>query len=152
MRGLPGRTRADGGHGLGRRLADAEDVRQRGDDSSVVASDGICLTAGGAAAYDAAPRSRSPPAAERTPSTGRHCPTTLRDATGERCLDIVDAQTAAGSAVQSFACNGTPDQVWVANAQQELFNPQSGRCLDGSRMTIMDCTGKAGQRWRLPTG
>ncbi|MET8565968.1 ricin-type beta-trefoil lectin domain protein [Streptomyces flaveolus] len=77
---------------------------------------------------------------------------TLRNGTGDRCLDLLDARTDAGSPVQLFACNTTPAQTWVHNGSQELFNPASGRCLDAAQLSIMDCTGGSGQRWRMPTG
>jgi hypothetical protein len=66
--------------------------------------------------------------------------------------------TAAGTRVQLWTCNGTGAQVWQAQTDGTLRNPQSGRCLEVAGTTaadrlptrIADCSTAANQRWTLP--
>ena len=66
--------------------------------------------------------------------------------------------TANGADVQLWDCNGTGAQVWQAQSNQTLRNPQSNKCLDargnssadGTRLQIWDCFAGANQRWILP--
>ncbi|MFF5230822.1 ricin-type beta-trefoil lectin domain protein [Dactylosporangium sp. NPDC000521] len=70
------------------------------------------------------------------------------------CLDVANAGTGNGNAVQLYSCNGTAAQKWIYRGDF-LYNPHSGRCLDvansgtsaGNQVIIWDCTGSANQRW-----
>jgi hypothetical protein len=42
--------------------------------------------------------------------------------------------------------------VWVYGPNGELRNPRSDLCLDGTTLTLQDCTGAAGQQWTIPAG
>ncbi|MFI8008213.1 RICIN domain-containing protein [Streptomyces sp. NPDC086010] len=123
-----------------------------GHQNSVVASTGACLTAGeaiGGGGTSVLPAPCDGSAAQTWYLTSDGA---LRSGAGDWCLDVVDARLDRGAPVQLFACNTTPAQVWVHDASRRLVNPQSGRCLDADGMTLQDCTGGAGQRWRMPTG
>src|SRR6266540_3680630 len=77
---------------------------------------------------------------------------------GGKCVDVQWAGTANGTLIQLWDCNGTGAQVWQAQSNGTLRNPQSGRCLDakdvssadGTRLQIWDCFGGSNQVWRLP--
>ena len=45
-------------------------------------------------------------------------------------MDVTAAGTANGTKVQLYDCNGTGAQVWQAQSNGALVNPESGRCLD----------------------
>jgi beta-glucanase (GH16 family) len=69
------------------------------------------------------------------------------------CLDIAGGGTGNGTQLQLHNCTGNAAQVWVANANGTLSNPQSGRCMDtpggntanGTRLQIWDCNGTGAQ-------
>ena len=75
-----------------------------------------------------------------------------------KCLDVANAGTANGTAVQLYTCNGTAAQSWTLQSDGTLLNPASGRCLDdpngsttaGTALRLFDCSGSAGQVWRFP--
>jgi hypothetical protein len=73
---------------------------------------------------------------------------------GDNCLDIQQSGTANGSTVQTYPCNGSGAQKWIAKNDGTLFNPQSGRCLNapngGASLQIWDCNGSSGQTFALP--
>jgi glucosylceramidase len=70
-----------------------------------------------------------------------------------KCLDVAGANSANGTAVQLYACNGTPAQQWTFGADGTVR--ALGKCLDvrdnstadGARLQIWDCGGAANQRW-----
>jgi hypothetical protein len=73
------------------------------------------------------------------------------------CMDIVGGGTADATPVDLYPCNGTGAQVWLPQSNGELYNPQSGKCLDdtdagGSRtpLDIWDCVDSADQQWTVP--
>jgi hypothetical protein len=75
------------------------------------------------------------------------------------CLDVNGAGTANGTLVDLYTCNGTGAQVWEPQANGELLNPNSGKCLDdtgyggsGTQVQIWACAGTANQQWTLPSG
>ncbi|HEU5268701.1 MAG TPA: polysaccharide lyase family 7 protein, partial [Jatrophihabitans sp.] len=64
-----------------------------------------------------------------------------------------------GTTVDLYDCNGTSAQVWVPQANGELLNPNSGKCLDdtgyggsGTQAQIWSCTDTSNQQWTLPSG
>jgi len=69
------------------------------------------------------------------------------------------AGTADGTKIQLWTCNGSGAQNWVAQADQTVRNPQSGKCLDvsanssadGQDVHLWTCHGQANQRWILPS-
>jgi hypothetical protein len=74
-----------------------------------------------------------------------------------KCLDIVGGGTANGTLVDLYTCNGTGAQVWEPQSNKELYNPQSGKCLDdtgsggsGTQLQIWACADSANQQWTLP--
>jgi hypothetical protein len=76
------------------------------------------------------------------------------------CLDVVgNTSTADGTRVDLWGCNGGANQVWEPQANGELLNPQSGKCLDdpassttpGTQLEIWDCNDGANQQWTLPS-
>ena len=75
-----------------------------------------------------------------------------------KCLDVAGAGTANGTQVQLYDCNGTGAQIWQAQSNGELVNPNSGKCLDdtgfggaGTQLQIWSCSGGTNQAWTLPT-
>jgi alpha-galactosidase len=72
---------------------------------------------------------------------------------GNKCLDVPNHATAAGTTVDIWDCNGGANQRWTVSGQtvQAL-----GKCLDaptnataGTKVQIWDCSGAANQRWNL---
>lgn len=74
-----------------------------------------------------------------------------------RCLDVNGNLTTAGTAVQTWACNGVGGQRWVSRANGALVNPASNLCLDSpngatgneTRLRIWPCNGAAAQTFFL---
>ncbi|WP_435136555.1 ricin-type beta-trefoil lectin domain protein [Actinacidiphila sp. bgisy144] len=77
---------------------------------------------------------------------------------GGKCADVAGGNSANGTAVQLYDCNGTSAQQWTAsgNTLQAL-----GKCLDvtsagtadGTPTQLYDCNGTAAQQWtRGPNG
>jgi hypothetical protein len=74
-----------------------------------------------------------------------------------KCLDVNGAGTANGTTVDLYDCNGTGAQVWEPQSNGELFNPNSGKCLDdtgyggsGTQVQIWACADTSNQQWTLP--
>ncbi|MGW4790968.1 extracellular catalytic domain type 1 short-chain-length polyhydroxyalkanoate depolymerase [Nonomuraea sp. NPDC004297] len=71
-----------------------------------------------------------------------------------RCLDVPNAATADGTAVQLWDCNGQANQQWAATSAGEL-RVYGNKCLDaggtgnGAVIQIYSCHGGANQQWRL---
>ena len=73
-----------------------------------------------------------------------------------KCMDVAAANSANGTKVQLYDCNGTTAQQWAAGANASLTS--LGKCLDaagpssadGTQLQIWSCTGAANQRWTLP--
>jgi len=72
---------------------------------------------------------------------------------GGKCLDVAGANSADGTAVQLYTCNGSAAQQWTVGTDGTLR--ALGKCLDvkdagttnGSRVQIWACGGGANQRW-----
>lgn len=70
-----------------------------------------------------------------------------------KCLDVADASTANGTAVQLYTCNGTAAQRWTVGSDGTVR--ALGKCLDaaaagtadGTRVQLYDCNGTGAQRW-----
>ncbi len=73
---------------------------------------------------------------------------------GGKCVDVSGANTANGTAIQLWTCNGTNAQQWshVGNTYQAL-----GKCMDvtaagtanGTKVQLYDCNGTGAQQWTV---
>ncbi|MFY1633927.1 lectin [Solwaraspora sp. WMMB335] len=72
---------------------------------------------------------------------------------GGKCVDVAAANTANGTQIQLYDCNGTAAQRWTWAADGSVR--ALGKCLDvaaggtanGTRVQLYDCNGTAAQRW-----
>ena len=74
-----------------------------------------------------------------------------------KCMDINGGGTANGTTVDLYDCNNTGAQVFIPQSNGELYNPQSGKCLDdtgyggsGTQLQIWACADTSNQVWNLP--
>jgi glucosylceramidase len=73
---------------------------------------------------------------------------------GGKCVDVAGANTANGTAVQLYDCNGTAAQRWTVAADGSL--QALGKCMDitsagtanGTQIQLYDCNGTAAQKWQ----
>ena len=86
-------------------------------------------------------------------------PATADAATGQltglagKCADVAGANSANGTAVQLYDCNGTGAQQWTTNADGSIQS--LGKCLDvtsastadGTPIQLWDCNGSGAQKW-----
>jgi hypothetical protein len=79
----------------------------------------------------------------------------------QKCLDLSGGETAAGTLVQLWDCNGTPNQRWLfsAGSWQIRFAAKSNMCLDnlsggaaGNKLGLWGCNGGSNQRWGYDSG
>jgi len=75
-----------------------------------------------------------------------------------KCLDLPGWQTAAGTPVNIYDCNGGTNQVWTLDANGTIHPSfDSTKCLDlpngqttnGTPIHIYDCNGGSNQQWTL---
>jgi alpha-galactosidase len=74
-----------------------------------------------------------------------------------KCLDAYNNQTAPGTKVEIWDCNGQANQQWSVNADGTISGVQSGLCLDvtsngtanNSPVELWTCNGGSNQRWTL---
>ena len=72
---------------------------------------------------------------------------------GGKCVDVAGANTANGTPVQLYDCNGTPAQQWTVASDGTLR--ALGKCLDvtgggtgdGTKVQLYDCNGSGAQKW-----
>ncbi|WP_189189787.1 lectin [Streptomyces albiflavescens] len=72
-----------------------------------------------------------------------------------KCLDVAGANSANGTAVQLYDCNGTAAQQWTVGSDGTIR--ALGKCLDvtgnstanGARLQLWDCTGGPNQKWTV---
>ncbi len=72
-----------------------------------------------------------------------------------KCLDVAGANSANGTPVQIYDCNGTTAQQWTVGADGTIR--ALGKCLDvtgnstanGARVQLWSCTGGANQKWTV---
>ncbi|MBS2549387.1 ricin-type beta-trefoil lectin domain protein [Catenulispora sp. NL8] len=72
---------------------------------------------------------------------------------GGKCVDVAGANTANGTAVQLYDCNGTGAQQWTVGTDGTIR--ALGKCLDvtgagtanGTQVQLYDCNGTAAQQW-----
>ncbi|MFI9592605.1 PHB depolymerase family esterase [Nonomuraea sp. NPDC052265] len=71
-----------------------------------------------------------------------------------RCVDVPNAGTADGTAVQLWDCNGRTNQQWTQTSAGEL-RVYGNKCLDaagtgnGAKIQIYSCWGGDNQKWRV---
>ncbi|MFD7444832.1 RICIN domain-containing protein [Streptomyces sp. NPDC059909] len=74
---------------------------------------------------------------------------------GGKCVDVAGANTANGTPVQLYDCNGTAAQTWDVAADGTV--KALGKCLDvasggtsnGTVVQLWDCNGTAAQQWTV---
>lgn len=72
---------------------------------------------------------------------------------GGKCIDVAAANTANGTAIQLYDCNGTAAQRWTwaadgsVRALGKCLDVAGGGTADGTRVQLYDCNGTAAQRW-----
>ncbi|MBO4257297.1 ricin-type beta-trefoil lectin domain protein [Streptomyces griseorubiginosus] len=72
-----------------------------------------------------------------------------------KCLDVAGANSADGTAVQLYDCNGTAAQQWTVGSDGTIR--ALGKCLDvtgnstadGAQLQLWSCTGGANQKWTV---
>ncbi|MER6351710.1 lectin [Streptomyces sp. NPDC001634] len=72
-----------------------------------------------------------------------------------KCVDVAGANSANGTPVQLYDCNGTAAQKWAVASDGTLR--ALGKCLDvvgngtadGSKVQLWDCTGGPNQKWTV---
>ncbi|MEW2545589.1 ricin-type beta-trefoil lectin domain protein [Streptomyces sp. NPDC047002] len=72
-----------------------------------------------------------------------------------KCLDVAGANSANGTAVDLYGCNGTAAQQWSVGSDGTV--KALGKCLDvsaastanGARVQLYDCNGTGAQQWRV---
>ncbi|MFI9271762.1 glycoside hydrolase family 27 protein [Kitasatospora sp. NPDC052896] len=74
-----------------------------------------------------------------------------------RCLDAYDNQTAPGTKLEIWDCDGGANQAWSATSAGDLRAYQGTECLGaaggsfawGTKAELEPCDGSAGQKWTL---
>ncbi|QGV77152.1 glycoside hydrolase family 16 protein [Streptomyces ficellus] len=75
---------------------------------------------------------------------------------GGKCVDVAGANTANGTPVQLYDCNGTAAQHWTVGSDGTLralgkcLDVSSGGTADGTPVQLWDCNGSAAQVWAVP--
>jgi hypothetical protein len=72
-----------------------------------------------------------------------------------KCLDVAGANSADGTPVQLYDCNGTSAQQWTVGGDGTIR--ALGKCLDvtgnstadGAKVQLWSCTGGANQKWTV---
>ncbi|WP_127353800.1 chitinase [Actinacidiphila soli] len=73
---------------------------------------------------------------------------------GGKCVDVAGANTANGTAIQLYDCNGTAAQSWTVATNGSL--QALGKCMDvtaagtanGTQVQLYDCNGTGAQQWQ----
>ncbi|WP_030235059.1 GDSL-type esterase/lipase family protein [Streptomyces sp. NRRL S-455] len=87
-------------------------------------------------------------------------PARVQSGIAGKCMDVNGANSADGTAVQTWSCGDGANQVWQPY-NGGYRNPASGRCLDvpgsstadGTQLVLWDCNGGSNQKWTtLTTG
>jgi hypothetical protein len=72
---------------------------------------------------------------------------------GGKCVDVSGANTANGTAIQLWDCNGTGAQQWTVGTDGTIR--ALGKCMDvtsagtanGTKIQLWDCNGTGAQQW-----
>ncbi|TWD74883.1 ricin-type beta-trefoil lectin protein [Kribbella amoyensis] len=94
----------------------------------------------------------APPAAQAVEATG-----TITGLAG-KCVDVAAANSADGTAVQLYDCNGSNAQNWTRSSDGTV--KALGKCLDvsggsvanGAKVQLWTCNGSAAQQWTYTSG
>jgi hypothetical protein len=78
--------------------------------------------------------------------------------TGGKCVDVAAANSANGTQVQLYTCNGSSAQQWTVGTDGTV--QALGKCLDvaaastanGAKVQIYDCNGTNAQKWTSTSG
>ncbi|MDX6290967.1 MAG: hypothetical protein QOH50_42 [Kribbellaceae bacterium] len=93
-----------------------------------------------------------------------YAPAQAAEATGTitglagKCLDVAGANTADGTAVGIYDCNGTSAQSWTRNsdgtvkALGKCLDVSAGSVADGAKVQLWTCNGSAAQQWTYSAG
>ncbi|MEV8097612.1 ricin-type beta-trefoil lectin domain protein [Kitasatospora sp. NPDC085879] len=73
---------------------------------------------------------------------------------GGKCVDVAAANSANGTAIQLYDCNGTTAQTWTVGTDGTIR--ALGKCLDvtaagtanGTQVQLYDCNGTGAQQWQ----
>ena len=87
-------------------------------------------------------------------SGGTGSPTGQITGYGGKCVDVAAANSANGTAVQLYDCNGTAAQSWTVATDGSL--QALGKCMDvtaagtanGTQIQLYDCNGTGAQKWQ----
>src|SRR4051794_41417215 len=93
------------------------------------------------------------PALVILPAPGASAATGQITGLGGKCVDVAGANTANGTAVQLWDCNGTNAQQWTVGSDGTLR--ALGKCMDvtsagtanGTQVQLWDCNGTGAQQW-----
>ncbi|UVS80731.1 ricin-type beta-trefoil lectin domain protein [Actinokineospora sp. UTMC 2448] len=72
-----------------------------------------------------------------------------------KCVDVAGANTANGTPVQLYDCNGTGAQQWTIagdgsiRALGKCLDVTAGATNDGAKVQLWDCNGTGAQRWAI---
>ncbi|MFD4505253.1 ricin-type beta-trefoil lectin domain protein [Streptomyces sp. NPDC058457] len=72
-----------------------------------------------------------------------------------KCVDVAGANTANGTPVDLYDCNGTAAQKWTVGsdgtvrALGKCLDVTSGGTADGTTVQLYDCNGTAAQKWAV---
>ncbi|WP_432123489.1 ThuA domain-containing protein [Streptomyces sp. S1] len=70
-----------------------------------------------------------------------------------KCLDVDDSQTADGTKIQLWTCNGTGAQKWTVaddgtvKALGKCLDVSGGGSADGTKVQLWTCNGTGAQKW-----
>ncbi|MEU2120185.1 lectin, partial [Streptomyces sp. NPDC016459] len=76
---------------------------------------------------------------------------------GGKCLDVADGQSADGTKVQLWTCNGSSAQRWTVagdgsvKALGKCLDVSGGGSADGTRVQLWTCNGSGAQKWEPQT-
>ena len=79
----------------------------------------------------------------------------LVGAASGRCVDVPNGNTANGTQVQLWDCDGRPTQSWTYTSGKQLMS--GGKCLDAygkgttndTKVVVWDCNNQANQQWNV---
>ena len=75
-----------------------------------------------------------------------------------KCADVAAANSADGTQVQLYDCNGSGAQQWTRSsdgtvrALGKCLDVNAGSVADGARVQLYSCNGSAAQQWTYTSG